>query len=129
MKRNRIVVSINRRAEEVFSFVLDPRNTPLWIDSIVREETNEWPARLGTVYRNQTKQGEWREYTITAYEQDRMFILSQNKGDYHVQYTVRPIGKAETELEYVEWQDVGKVDNPFTPDILHKLKTVLEQKD
>ncbi len=68
----------------MFAFVLDPQNTPRWIDSIEAEETNEWPARLGTVYRNRNGQGEWRECTVTAYEHNKMFVLSRKDGGYHV---------------------------------------------
>ena len=65
MKNNRLVVKINKPSSEVFAFYIDPENTPLWVDSIIAEQTNEWPIKIGTVYRNQNKFGEWSEYTVT----------------------------------------------------------------
>lgn len=127
MKQNRITVVINKKPEAVFAFVLDPQNTPRWIDLIEAEETNEWPARLGTVYRNRNRQGEWREYTVTAYEHNKMFVLSRKDGGYHVQYTVRPVGKDATELEYVEWEDRGEVGAPLNQDVFLKLKQLVEE--
>ena len=52
VKDKKIIIQINKPASEVFAFTTDPKNTPLWIDSIEHEEINEWPAKLGTVYRN-----------------------------------------------------------------------------
>jgi len=41
MKNKKIVIQINKPIDEVFSFTLNPKNTPLWVDSVVFEETNE----------------------------------------------------------------------------------------
>jgi hypothetical protein len=49
MKENKVVVKINRSASDVFSFTINPSNTPKWIEDIDREETNEWPVKIGII--------------------------------------------------------------------------------
>lgn len=113
----------------MFAYVIDPRNTPSWLDFVVKEETSEWPVRVGTIYRNQNKAGEWSEYRMTTFVPDQMFVLSKLDGSYSVQYTLRPLSDNTTELEYVETVERGEIAAPFTPDVLRKLKTVLEDKN
>lgn len=110
----------------IFAFVLDPKNTPKWIDSITDEETNEWPVREGTVYRNKNQDGAWNEYVITSFERDKSFTMKMKDGNYHVQYTLTPISETESSLEYLEWVIRGALVDPFTDDMLLTLKTVLE---
>jgi uncharacterized protein YndB with AHSA1/START domain len=128
MKDLRLSITINRPAQEVFDFVLNPENTPKWIDGIVKEETNETPTKLGTIYRNQRQDGSWSEYEITAYKASTMFVLSKKNDNYHVKYTLKPIGDNSCELEYYEWADTGELAVPFTQDILQKLKSVIENE-
>lgn len=126
MKDVKLTVTINRASHEVFDFSLNPKNTPKWIDGIVKEQTNESPTKLGTVYKNQGNDGSWNEYEITAYEPSIMFVMSKKDGNYHVKYTLKPLGDNQCELEYYEWVDSGDLDEPFTQDILQKLKDVIE---
>lgn len=128
MKDKRLVVTINRSAKIIFDFVLDPHNTSLWIDTIVKEQTNEFPAKKGTVYKNQNKKGEWSEYTLTEFEEDQMFVMAQNDGSYSVRYTLKPIDANTTELNYYEWVNQGELDDFFTQEILEKLKEIIERK-
>ena len=125
MKEVKLTVVIKRPAHEVFDFTLNPENTPKWIDGIVKEEADPLPARIGTVYRNQNRQGQWTEYEITALEAGSMFVLSRKDGAYHVKYTLTPT-KGHTELEYLEWTDEGELEDPFTQEPLQKLKQVME---
>lgn len=127
MKSHKLTIQINRPVPEVFEFVTNPDNTPKWIDFIKEERTNEWPPRLGTIYKNQDRTGEWRDLEMTEFEQDKMFVMSNRKTGYKVRYTLTPVDGNSIKLEYYEWTESGKLDDPFTQDALEKLKSVLEE--
>ena len=49
-------VVIERPVEEVFAFVTDPNNDPLWQStSLETEQTSEGPVDVGTTFRNTSK--------------------------------------------------------------------------
>ncbi len=125
MKEVRLTIKIDRPMQEVFDFTLNPENTPKWIDGIAQEVAEPWPVRVGTIYKNQGREGAWTEYEITAFEPGRVFTLRRKDGAYHVKYTVRPV-EGSTELEFLEWTDEGELDDPFTIEPLQKLKRVME---
>jgi hypothetical protein len=126
MKDLKLTIKINKPVKDMFEFTLNPKNTPKWIDAIVIEQTNEWPAKLGTIYRNQDTAGEWRELEITAFEKDKMFVLSSKNG-YHVRYAFVPIDENSTEFEYTEWMDNGELKDLLTMEVLEKLKQKVEE--
>lgn len=128
MKKNTLSIRINRPIHELFLWLLDPSNTPLWVPSIVKEERNESPTKLGTIYRNCGKNGIWSEYVISEFEKDKLFTFSLKDGNYHCRYTFKPVSKNETELTYFERVENGEIDGPFTEDILEKLKILLDTK-
>ena len=84
MKNNRLLIRINRPVSQVFVFLLDHQNTPKWLDSIIKEQTNEWPVEVGTLYKNQDKNGNWSEYTVTELKENEMFVFTKKDGNYHV---------------------------------------------
>jgi len=127
MKNCKLTIKINRSAADVFQFALDPKNTPLWVDSIVKEEVNETPTKVGTLYKNVNKDGVWSEYHVTQYRESELFEFVSADNNYHVQYTLTPLGKTSCELEYLEWVELGELDAPFTMEILQKLKSALEK--
>ncbi|HEV2402645.1 MAG TPA: SRPBCC family protein [Candidatus Saccharimonadales bacterium] len=132
MKNLNLSITINRSAHEAFTFTLNPDNTPKWIDGIVKEEANETPTKLGTIYRNQGRDDSWREFEVTAYNPSVMFVWTEKGSDMHVKYTFKPLGDKRCELEYCVWLDSGELQEPFTRDnlqaILQKLKRVMEQE-
>lgn len=128
MKDKKLTIQINKPVREVFEFTTNPKNTHLWVNSIVHEETNEWPAKVGTIYKNRNKEGDWSEYEETSFEKDKSFVFSLKGGSYHVKYTFKELPNNGCELEYYEWVDEGKLEEPFTIDILEKLKSILESK-
>jgi len=127
MNNNKLIIKIHRSSSDIFSFLTNPQNTPLWIDSIVAEETSEWPVKLGTIYKNRGADCAWSEYEITSWEPNKSFVLSERGGTYHVRYTFTPFVDSSTDVEYYEWVDKGDLPEPYTIDVLQKLKTVLEK--
>lgn len=122
----KLTVTIDKPADEVFAFAINPVNTPKWLDFIKVEETSEWPIKRGTVYRNQGESNNWNEYILSELKEDELFVLSRKDGSYHVRYTVMPLGQQSSRLEYYEWTDTGELDSPFTQEALNKFKQVIE---
>lgn len=128
MKDARLKIVINKPVSEVFVFTTDPKNTSKWIDFIEVEETNEWPAKVGTIYRNKGRGSGWTEYEVTKFKENEVFIFAKKGSTYHVQYTFKDLGNKKTELEYYEWVEEGVLDEPFSLEILQKLKAVMERQ-
>ncbi len=127
MRDNRLLIQINKPSSEVFAYYTNPKNTPLWWDAVTVEETSEWPIKIGTTYRSQNKNGNWSEFTVTDLKEDEVFELTSKDGKYHVRYTHKPIDTNSMKLEYYEWVDMGELEDPYTMEILGKLKTAIEQ--
>lgn len=128
MRENKLTVRINKLVKIVFDFTLNPANTPRWIESIEEEETNEWPPKLKTIYKNRGVAGIWSEYIVSAFEPNKAFEFVAKDGNYHVRYTFVELDSGDTKMEYLEWVDREELENPFTQDILEKLKSVIENQ-
>jgi uncharacterized protein YndB with AHSA1/START domain len=128
MKDNKLVIKIEKPSELVFAYYTNPKNTPLWWDAVIIEETSEWPIKIGTKYKSQSKETEkWNEFTVTDLKENEIFELTSKDGNYHVRYTHKPVNNKSMELEYYEWVDEGELDEPFVIEILDLLKTAIEK--
>jgi hypothetical protein len=125
VKEQKLIMQIRRTPKEIIEFLLDPKNSSKWIDSIVTEETNEWPVKVGTIFTEHNVGGGQSAYRIGALQDDMIEFVSTSL-PYHARYTFRSITPDTTELEYFEWIEEGEIPEPFTIDILQKLKQVLE---
>lgn len=125
MKDITLIININRSVPEILDFVLNPKNTPLWIESFVKEETNEWPPKIGTIYTNVNTKGETGQVKLIDMH-DHGFEMATLDGAYHVRYTLTPLSSNKTEFEYYEWMVTGELESPFEISVLEKLKSVLE---
>jgi len=127
MRENRIFIEINRPVSEVFSFTINPCNTSKWAEGIKHEETNEWPVKAGSIYRNINASDEVSEYALVVLEENKVFELFLKDKGYHVRYTYIPISEDKSYMEYFEWVDAGVLDNSFTLEIMENLKKLLEK--
>ena len=126
MHSKNYTVIINKPVDVAFAASLDPNNTPKWIDGMAEEQASESPAKLGTVYRNRGETGGWTEYSITEFEQDKVFTISRKDGAYHVRYVFKPIDENQTEFTYSEWEEGGTLENPLPEEAIKKLKQLIE---
>ncbi len=129
MKQNKISVIIKRSIEEVFEFTTNPKNTPLWVPSIVEEIAEEYPPKINTVYKNRGKDSVWNFYKVLEFEANKTFALTNLDETFVVKYTYKKLGENQTELVYVEQVKKGELNNPFTRAILLKLKSIMEKND
>lgn len=127
MKSNKLTIQINKPVHEVFIFTITPPNSTKWIPSVVKEETNEWPVRKGTVYKLQNEKGKFSEVIVVVIKENEVVEWISKDQTYHCRYTFRLIDENISELEYYEWVDTGELDEPFTLEILGKLKHLLEE--
>jgi len=126
MKENKITVIINKPIEEVFEFTTNPKNTHLWIPSIDEEIAEEYPPKINTTYKNRGKDSDWDFYKVVEFKENEVFTMTELDENYSVRYTYRKLDSNKTELEYFEWMKDGELSNPFTKEILMKLKSVME---
>ncbi|MDD3182097.1 MAG: SRPBCC family protein [Alphaproteobacteria bacterium] len=126
MREWRLEIEIDRPVAEVFAFAIDPRNSPKWIDSFEEEKTSAWPIAVGSVYSNRGKVGEWRDYTVTAFEENKVFELTSADGFYTVHYTFEETAANGTRMLYHERVTQGELEAPFELATLEKLKALLE---
>lgn len=121
---NTLSIQIGKPVQELFDFCVTPPNSSRWIPGVVTEETNEWPVRVGTIYRLRNERGDWFEVAVSAIEKNRLVEFLKDDG-YHCRYTFAGLNEEESELTYYEWMDSGEFE-PFTADALVKLKQVIE---
>lgn len=127
MKENTLTVIISKPINEVFQFTTDPAKTPLWINSVAVEQTNEWPPKVGTVYKNRGHSGPWSTYKVSKFKENEEFELIKEDSIYHVNYAYSANSDGSTKLIYREWVTKGELEEPFTQETLNNLKNVMEK--
>lgn len=125
MQQNSLSIEINKPASEIFAFTLNPKNTPLWVDSIVYEEINTPAVLLGTHYKNQSNDGAWNEYEVVEFVPNESFTFKQLNSPYSVRYDFEATGTV-TKMTYTEWVTEGELEAPFDMRPLEKLKSLME---
>jgi len=125
VQENKLTIQISKPVNEVFVFTITPPNSTRWIPDVITEETNEWPICVGTVYKLQTKKGIHEVFVTAIKENEIMEWVSKDK-NYHCRYSYKSLDENTTELEYYEWKNQGQLDEPFSREILKKLKAVVE---
>jgi len=123
MQENKIVVIINKPIEEVFEFTTNPQNTPLWVPFIEEEIAEEFPPKIGTIYKNR-RADSWNTSQVTEYEPNNLFKLENDT--FSVKYSYKKVNKNTTELTYLESVKQGVLAKPFTKEVLEKLKEIIE---
>ncbi|KKP59841.1 MAG: hypothetical protein UR52_C0002G0069 [Candidatus Gottesmanbacteria bacterium GW2011_GWA1_34_13] len=127
MEDNKLRITIKKSISEVFNFTITPPNSTLWIPNVVKEETNEWPIHIGTIYSLQNSKNEQSYVIVTNLKNNEIVEWVSKDQNYHCRYTFRSIDKNVTKLEYYEWMNNGNLEEPFTMATLEKLKSVLEK--
>jgi len=72
MKSNRIIILINKPISKVFKFTVTPPNSTLQIDGVVKEEVNEWPVQIGTVYKLTNKNSDISNVIVRHIKKDEL---------------------------------------------------------
>ena len=125
-KENRISIIIDKPIGTVFEFTTNPKNTHLWFSTISEETAEEYPPKVGTIYKNRGKgDSKWNEYEVVEFEENKVFALSD--GNYTVRYSYNELDTNQTEMEYWEWVNEGKLTDPLSEDVLKDLKEILEK--
>lgn len=126
MKQNILKIQIQKNLHDVFLFCITPPNSTKWIPSIIKEETNEWPIKVGTIYKLTSSTGRISEVTVAQLKINEYIEWISNDLNYHCKYSFHQIDEDTTELEYCERTSRGEIEGPFTQETLDKLKLAIE---
>lgn len=124
-------IAIHCSVKKAFDFILNPKNTPKWVANIIQEQVNEVPTRLGTIYKNQSHDGGWREFRVTTFEAPLLFEMAEKGSHVYVRYTFTTLDDNQCQLEYSVRAAEGELSEAFNEvnlrKILQKLKRVIEK--
>lgn len=129
MKQNRLVIQIKKPIPELFKFAITPPNSTLWIPGVVKEETNDFPVRIGTIYKLTNENGNVSEMAVVNIKENKIVEWISSDKNYHCRYTFISLDKNTSELQYFEWVNIGEIQEPFTQKVLDKLKSVVENQN
>lgn len=123
MTTQEIRIEIKVPTKEVFEFTTEPENTSKWRDTVQKETINTECIGLGTVYTN-----EYGTLTVTDYEKDAFFELTNHETGYQCSYTYHKTDDTTTELVYFESiEDDSQLREPIERRHFEVLKTLLEK--
>lgn len=126
MKENKLSIIIKKTIKEVFEFTTNPKNTHLWIELIEEEQADAYPPQINTQYKNRGGNTDWDIYKVSEFKQNKLFTLSDLEENYNVRYSYKKLDTNKTEMTYFEWMKNGELKNPYTKDVLLKLKSIME---
>lgn len=123
MSENKLTITIKKPIAEVFAFCITPPNVKLWVPGFINETTNEWPAKVGTVYTEYKNDNTSFNIVVTDYSENEYIAWITEDGKFQVRYSFSQIDQNTTLLTYIE---TGEVSEPNTQEDLEKLKQVVE---
>ncbi len=123
MDVNKLLIEINKPLKEVFQFCITPPKAKLWVPDIIDETTSEWPIKVGTIYTEFKSNDSSFNIIVIDFKENEYIEWKTENDNYHVRYTFEFIDPNTTRLAYVE---TGEVSEPFTQEVLEKLKEVIE---
>ena len=131
MKDNIITIEIARPVEDVFEFTINPNNTHLWIDSVIKERIDTTEIGLGTKYYQVVRlidgnQG-FEQAIISAFIKNKLIEFSYIGTTYKCRYSYKStiIGTTLTYIEEAENDE--DLSMPMERSTLYKLKKILEE--
>jgi hypothetical protein len=126
MKENKLEIQINKPIWVVYQFCITPPNSTLWIPGVVKEETSEYPVKVGTIYFLTNNNGEISKVTVVDLKENQYVEWVSEDKNYHCSYTLI-CENNQTRMIYKEWVDDDQIEDPFTQGVLEKLKQVIEK--
>jgi uncharacterized protein YndB with AHSA1/START domain len=127
MSENKITVVINKPINEVFEFTTNPKNTHLWVPFISEEISNEYPPKIGTIYRSCRENDSWSEMKVVEFDNNKKFVISDLDENLFVKYVYHDLNENSTKLEYSDWMIDKDFHSPITKDVLEDLKKIMER--
>ena len=130
MKKNKLVIEINKPVDVVFRFTVDPANTHKWFPFVLEEHTSEPVVKVGTIYtqkvKNENMQISENVVVVTGFVENTQLDFHSVNGTYTCCYRYESIPQG-TRLTYSEENGVdGELEAPCTPQVLKKLKELIE---
>ncbi len=132
MKKNVMVIEINRPIDVVFQFAVNPENTPKWIKSVTEERTSDPSIGLGTLYFQKTLSSDSQvgetTFVVTGFILNRKLDFHLANAKYTCSYTFEPT-EMGTRMSYSEEAGVDvELEDPLDYSALKRFKELLENE-
>lgn len=122
MKVNEIRIIIEQPQQDVFEYVVEPKNTKHWVKDSIEMKTDTKQINIGTKYSN-----EFITREVTDYDRDKFIELTDVDQNYSCSYSFRKIHNNSTELIYFESNSDGtELEYPLEYSCFERLKELLE---